>query len=153
MSVDSRTLNLTPPRYVPFTIKGTVLAAWHDSREGRYLVLCPKCHKLIAYDKVNTLYLELVSNDRQCCQGCRARISFEKDPGLIGLFLDFWHRTGTFPESTSWVEAIPQPLLNLWAKEVRAAMQTEWKKSEEFRPALKEKSDREARFLTFVRAG
>ena len=111
--VISDILNLTLPRYVPFVVKGTLLAVWYDSQENQYLVLCPKCHGLIIYDKLGIVYREMVLSERKCCQGCRAKISFEQNPGLIGVFLDFWHRAGNFPESPSWLEAIPQQQFNL----------------------------------------
>jgi hypothetical protein len=59
---------------------------------------------------------EMVRSERKCCQGCRAKISFEKNPWLIGVFLDFWCRTGNFPESESWLAVVPQKQFNLWAK-------------------------------------
>ncbi len=112
---------LTLPRYVPFVIRGTVLAVWYDNVGSRYLVLCPKCHELIAYGSLSSLHQELVSSDGKCCQGCRARASFERNPGLIGLFLGFWHQTRNFPQSTTWLEAVPQPMLTLWAREIQSA--------------------------------
>lgn len=132
MLINPNILNLSLPRYVPFIIRGTVLAVWYDSIENQYLVLCPKCHELITYDTLNTLYYELVSSGRKCCQGCRAKTSFEQNPGLIGLFLDFWYRTGAFPQSPSSLEAIPQSIFSLWTKEIQAALEAEGGKSEKF---------------------
>ena len=105
--------NLAPPRYVPFVIKGTSLGVWYDIQKGQYRDLCPQCHCLIIYDTVGVLYREMVLSERRCCQGCRAKISFEKNPLLIGVVLDFWCRTGKFPESGSWLEAVPQKQLGL----------------------------------------
>jgi hypothetical protein len=122
--ITSKISKLVPSRYVPFVLKDTVLAVWYDNQEGQYVVLCPQCHEVISYRTLSVLYHEMVWGDRHCCQGCRARITFEKDPGLIGMFLDFWYRMGKFPESDSWIEAIPQPQLNLWEKEIRAALNT-----------------------------
>lgn len=112
MMVSSDILNLTLPRYVPFVVKGTSLAVWYDSQEGKYVIRCPKCQRLIGYDTLGIVYHEMVWSERKCCQGCRARISFEQNPGLTGAFLDFWHRTGHFPESTSWLEAFPRQKVN-----------------------------------------
>ncbi len=120
--VTSDISKLIPSRYVPFVLKDTVLAVWYDRQKGQYVSLCPQCHEVVSYCTLNALYREMAEGDRQCCQGCRARITFEKDPGLIGMFLDFWSRTGKFPESNSWLEAVPQPHLNLWGKEIRAAL-------------------------------
>jgi hypothetical protein len=105
--LSSDILNLTLPRYVPFALKGTLLAVWYDSQEEQYVVLCPKCRRLITYETLGMVYREMVLSQRKCCQGCRARVSFEQNPGPIGVFLDFWRRTGNFPESTIWLEAIP----------------------------------------------
>jgi hypothetical protein len=44
----------------------------------------------------------------------------EQNPGLIGVFLDFWYRTGTFPQSPSWLEAIPRQQFTLWDREIRS---------------------------------
>jgi hypothetical protein len=104
---------LTFPRYVLLVIKDASLALWHDSQEDQYVVLCPKCRRLITYDALGVVYREIVLSERKCCHGCRAKISFEQDPGLIGVFLDFWSRTANFPESVSWLEAIPQQQLNI----------------------------------------
>ena len=130
--VSSDILNLTLPRYVPMVVKGTLLAVWYDSQEDQYAVLCPQCHELIACDTVGIVYHEMVWSERKCCQGCRARISFQQDPGLIGLFLDFWYRTGSFPESASWLEAVPPEQLSLWAKAIGAALEADQKRSKKF---------------------
>ena len=114
--VSSDILNLTPPRYVPCFIKGTPLSVWYDNREDQYRVLCPQCHCLVTCDTIEIVYREMVWSERKCCQGCRAKISFEKNPRVIPLFLDFWCRTGNFPESASWLEAVPQKQFSLWAK-------------------------------------
>ena len=132
MVVSSDILNLTLPRYVPFVVKGTSLAVWYDSQEGKYVVLCPKCQTLIDYDTLGIVYHEMVWSKRKCCQGCRAKISFQQDPSLIGLFLDYWYRTGNFPESASWLDAIPSEQFNLWAKEIRAALEADREKKERF---------------------
>jgi hypothetical protein len=71
---------------------------------------------LITCDTIEIVSREMVLSERRCCQGCRAKISFEKNPLLIGVFLDFWCRTGKFPESESWLAVAPQKQFNLWAK-------------------------------------
>lgn len=132
MVVSSDILTLTLPRYVPFVVKGISLAVWYDSQEDQYLVLCPACRELIICDTLGIVFHEMVWSKRKCCQGCRAKITFQQDPGLIGLFLDYWYRTGNFPESASWLEAIPPEQFNLWAKEIRAALEADQKKKERF---------------------
>jgi hypothetical protein len=83
------------------------VAVWHDCQEDTYLALCPACHRLVAYDAEDNLYLDLVWSEYRCCQGCRARMSFADNPRLVGAVLDVWYTTGAYPQSASWVEAIP----------------------------------------------
>jgi hypothetical protein len=116
LEVNPGIANLTPPRYVPWVIKGTSLGVWYDSRGDQYKVLCPECHGMITCETLDVLYREMVWSERKCCQGCRAKISFEKNPRLIGIFLDFWHKNGNFPESENWLLAIPEKPFNLSAK-------------------------------------
>jgi hypothetical protein len=99
-----------------------LLAAWYDAKEDRYVALCPACHRLVTYPALHSLYLAMVWRERLRCQGCRAKISFERNPGVIGTVLDFWHKSGTFPQSPSWVEAIPHHLCNIWAEEIQAGL-------------------------------
>jgi hypothetical protein len=134
LKVTSNALNLTLPRYVPLVVKGTLLAIWHDSERDQYLVLCPICHELILCDTLDIVYQEMVWSERKCCQGCRAKVTFQEDPGLIGVFLDYWLRTGNFPESASWLEAIPPEQYNLWAKAIPAALEADRKKRARFLP-------------------
>jgi len=134
LQFSSDILNLTLPRYVPLVVKGIFLAVWYDSQEDRYVALCPECHELITCDTLGIVYQEMVWSKRKGCQGCRAKISFQQDPALIGLFLDYWHRTGNFPESMSWIEAIPPEQFNLWAKAIRDALEANRGKKERFLP-------------------
>lgn len=115
--------DLTGPRFVPFLVAGAPLAAWHDRQEERYLVLCPACHRLVAYDAQDTLYIEMVWSEHRCCQGCRARISFADNPGLVGAVLEVWQATGTYPQSPSWIEAIPWYEYMARGKEIEAALE------------------------------
>ena len=117
---------------MPFVVNGTSLAVWYDSQEDQSLVLCPACHELITCDTLGLVYQEMVWSKRKCCQGCRAKITFQQDPGLIGLFLDYWQRTGTFPESATWLGAIPSEQFNLWAKAIRDALEADREKKGKF---------------------
>ena len=116
LEVNPGIASLTAPRYVPWVIKGTSLGVWYDIREDQYRVLCPQCHCLVTCETIEIVYREMVMSERKCCQGCRAKISLGKNPRIIGVFLDFWCRTGNFPESSSWLAAIPEKQFNLWAK-------------------------------------
>jgi hypothetical protein len=40
------------------------------------------------------------------CQGCRAKATLERNPGLIDLFLGFWGRADAWPQSPSWTGGI-----------------------------------------------
>lgn len=128
MVLSSDILNLTLPRYMPFAVKGTLLAVWYGSQEDQYIVLCPKRHDLIICDTLGIVYREMVWSRHKCCEGCRAKVSFEQDPTLIGVFLGYWYRTGNFPESTSWLETIPPEQFTLWAKAIRAALEADLRK-------------------------
>ncbi len=122
--IDVRTLeDLIGPRFAPFNVLGAPIAAWYDRQEDCYLALCPSCHRLVAYEAEDTLYLELVWSEYRCCQGCRARMSFADNPGLVGAVLDVWCSTGAYPQSASWVEAIPWYEYMARGKEIEAALE------------------------------
>jgi hypothetical protein len=115
--------DLVGPRYTPYSVVGASLAAWHDHHEDRYLVLCPTFHSLVAYDEQLALYTEMVWSAYGCCQGCRARASFEDNPGLVGAVLEVWRMTGAYPQSGSWVEVIPWHQYIVRGREIDAALQ------------------------------
>jgi N-acyl-L-homoserine lactone synthetase len=121
--IEKNTPVLTSPRYVPYTIVDASMAAWYDCQADQYVVLCPECHMLIAYDTPEELYLEMVWRDQQCCQGCRARALFACNPHLVGEVLEVWLQTRTFPQSPSWVEAIPRYQCTMWAGEIEAGLE------------------------------
>lgn len=74
-----------------------------DPRTREFLWYCPQCKERIRFP--NLLALRLAERAGGC-QGCRAKATFEKSPGLTGLFLDFWARVDACPQSPSWIEAI-----------------------------------------------
>jgi hypothetical protein len=123
LTADSLTLSLTLPRCVSIQVDGASLAAWYDTQADKYLAVCPKCRRLVAFDTLQALRLSLALGDRRCCQGCRAKITFEHDPGLISVFVDFWSRSGAWPESPSWFDAIPPYQLNRWAREIAIGLE------------------------------
>jgi len=72
---------------------------WIDPETGEYVWDCPTCGV-----SIRVLYktaVDILINKGKC-QGCRARDTFARNPGLRGLFLDFWERTGGYPQSSSW---------------------------------------------------
>jgi hypothetical protein len=79
-----------------------------DPRTGELLWHCPKCGESIHFPNLQALHL---AEQAGGCQGCRAKATFEHNPELIGLFLDFWVRTDAWPKSSSWIEAIHVPVI------------------------------------------
>ena len=116
------TYQLTLPRYVPCVVEEANLIAWYDCQEEEYVAICPECRRLISFDTLDALCLAMAWSERQACQGCRAKITFKQNPGLIGVTLDFWYRKGAFPQSPSWEEAIPQHQWKVWAEQIQAGL-------------------------------
>lgn len=81
---------------------------------------CPKCGEEIHFPNLGALKL---SERAGGCQGCLAKATFERKPGMFYIFLDFWMRTNRWPESDSWMEAIPSV-----SYEVKAS--TAWKETQ-----------------------
>jgi predicted RNA-binding Zn-ribbon protein involved in translation (DUF1610 family) len=71
---------------------------------GQYLWRCPECGETIRLSNKAAVYL---AEQAGRCQGCRAKATFQQKPGLIGFFLDFWARADAWPQSDSWMEAVP----------------------------------------------
>jgi len=63
---------------------------------------CPKCGEEISFPTLGALSLAERAGG---CQGCRAKATIEKNPGLMGLFLGFWEKYG-FPQSVSWTQTL-----------------------------------------------
>jgi hypothetical protein len=125
MQTEKNFLKPSSPRYLPFVGQATSWGVWYDTRRDQFVALCPVCHQQVTYANAEALLRELKAGPNQACQGCRAKKSFQLNPGLIGVFLDFWYRTDTFPQSPSWLEAIPPSQFNLWGREIRAGLQPE----------------------------
>ncbi len=75
-----------------------------DPRTGGFLWYCPQCKEYIRFYNLSAMHL---AEQAGGCQGCRAKATFERNPGLIGFFLNFWTRADAWPQSHSWIEAIP----------------------------------------------
>lgn len=69
-----------------------------------YLWRCPQCGASI---RLTSGLAVSMARRAGGCQGCRAKATFERDHALIGLSVDFWARTGAWPQSDAWLEAIP----------------------------------------------
>lgn len=75
-----------------------------DPKTGEFLWYCPQCKEYIRFP---TLMAIRLAEQAGGCQGCRARATLKRNPGLISIFLYFWSRTNGWPQSSSWMEAIP----------------------------------------------
>jgi hypothetical protein len=121
--MDARRVSLTYPRYTLCATKDIPLSVWYDTQADTFVVICPVCRRLISYDSLQALWLAMVASERKCCQGCRARISLEHNPGLIGVYVDFWFRTRAWPQSPSWMEAIPAAHAGIWSEQLQAGLE------------------------------
>lgn len=63
---------------------------------------CSNCGVTVSFSNEGARGLAIQAGG---CQGCRARTTFNKKRGLLGLFLEFWERT-SYPTSSSWTEAV-----------------------------------------------
>jgi hypothetical protein len=80
------------------------MVIYTDPQTGEYLWACPECGTFIRF---HSLLAVQMAKQAGGCQGCRARIILSQTPVLINAFLDFWTRTGAWPQSPSWMEALP----------------------------------------------
>ena len=71
---------------------------------GEYLWRCPECGETI---RLSSQAAVCLAEQAGRCQGCRAKATFQLRPGLIGFFLDFWARADAWPQSDSWMAAVP----------------------------------------------
>ena len=75
-----------------------------DPQTGEYLWCCPECGEVIRLSCEAAVCLAESSGR---CQGCRVKATFQQNPGLVGLFLDFWARADAWPQTDSWIDAVP----------------------------------------------
>jgi hypothetical protein len=76
-----------------------------DPKSGEYLRQCPECGETIRLSSQAAVGLAMRAGR---CQGCRAGLAFKRNPGLAGLFIDFWARANTWPQSDSWMDSMPE---------------------------------------------
>ena len=75
-----------------------------DPNTGEFLWRCPLCGESIrCRDQAEIDELE----EEAACAGCRARALFESNPEMIGFAVDMWARLDSWPQSSTWMEAIP----------------------------------------------
>lgn len=80
------------------------MLAYIDPQTGEFLWQCPLCGQSIrCQDPLQFDKLEQEST----CEGCRARELFQSNPEVIGFAVDMWARSGKWPVSSCWMEAIP----------------------------------------------
>ena len=75
-----------------------------DPQTGEFLWRCPFCGESIRcqdQSEIDQLESEAV------CEGCRARELFESNPEMIAFAVDMWARMDSWPQSSTWMEAIP----------------------------------------------
>lgn len=75
-----------------------------DPQTGYLVWCCPQCKALI--HSFSPLPIRLAEQGGGC-QGCRAQATLKQNPGLVSFFMDFWTRADAWPQSASWIEAIP----------------------------------------------
>jgi hypothetical protein len=76
-----------------------------DPQTGEYRWRCPECGETIRLSSPTAVCLVQRAGR---CQGCRARVTFKQNPELVGFYLDFWARTNAWPQSDSWMDAMPE---------------------------------------------
>ena len=75
-----------------------------DPQTVEFLWRCPLCGETIRLQSQTE-----VSQAEQAggCEGCRAKATFQRTPEMIGLLVALWARSDAWPQSVSWMEAIP----------------------------------------------
>jgi hypothetical protein len=77
-----------------------------DPKTGEYLWRCPQCKEDVRFSSLSTLHMSAKAGG---CQGCLAKATFQRSPGMVHLFTDFWIRKGHWPESSSWLVSAGYP--------------------------------------------
>ncbi len=89
-----------------------------DPQTGEFLWRCPLCGESIrCQDQLELDTLE----EEVACEGCRAREIFETNPEMIGFAVDMWARADSWPQSSSWMEAIPPSGISVLGDNYRAS--------------------------------
>jgi len=81
-----------------------IMLVYIDPQTGEFLWRCPLCGESIrCQDQFEIDQLE----SEAACEGCRARELFESNPEIIAFAVDMWARMDSWPQSSTWMEAIP----------------------------------------------
>ena len=75
-----------------------------DARTDEHLWCCPECGETI---RLSSKAAVCLAKRAGRCQGCRVRATFQHNPGLVGFLLDFWAKADAWPQSDSWMDAVP----------------------------------------------
>jgi hypothetical protein len=71
---------------------------------AEFLWRCPLCGQSLRFQTQAEVNL---AEQAGACEGCRAKAMFKRTPEMIGLLVALWARSDAWPESVSWMEAIP----------------------------------------------
>jgi hypothetical protein len=77
-----------------------------DVKTGEYIWRCPQCGEDLRF---SSLLAVRMTEKAGGCQGCLARSTFKRRPEVVPIILDFWIRTGRWPQSSTWMEAVKSP--------------------------------------------
>jgi hypothetical protein len=93
------------------------MLAYIDPQTGEYLWRCPVCGESIrCQDQLDLDQLKYEG----ACEGCRARELFENNPEMIGFAVDMWARLDSWPQSSTWMEAIPPSGISILGSDYHA---------------------------------
>jgi hypothetical protein len=71
---------------------------------AEFLWCCPRCGQSLRFkSQMEVNFAEQAG----ACEGCRAKAMFERTPEMIALLVVLWARSDAWPQSISWMEAIP----------------------------------------------
>jgi hypothetical protein len=89
-----------------------------DPQTGEFLWRCPHCGESIhCQDQEQVDQLE----EDAACGGCRAKELFASNPEIIGFAVELWARSDSWPQSSSWMEAIPPTGISVLGSDYHAA--------------------------------
>ena len=95
-----------------------IMLSYIDPQTGEFIWRCPLCGESIrCQDQSQFDRLE----KEGACEGCRAREIFESNPEMIGFAVDMWASADSWPQSSSWMEAIPPSGISVLGSDYRAS--------------------------------
>ncbi len=95
-----------------------IVLCYIDPQTGEFLWRCPLCGESIRCQD----QLELEELEKEgACEGCRAREIFESNPEMIGFAVDMWASADSWPQSSSWMKAIPPSGISVLGDDYRVS--------------------------------